>query len=255
MKIHYYLLLFPSEALVASQLEPAEFGAYMAVGVHRGSAEKLIFIELTEPFENSFDWEYASQSCVAHEDGRPKHSLYLGVYRVLEQVPVEAMGRIHLTTHDGRTLSLEAQPLAEQAAAQDYWVYQELCPIHPLVVSKLAPPDFIQTITDPTAKIRVPKIAFAVLKPLPDPEAEDTGNLGPLYDGNLSHIQYCIETLGIKGKKSKTINRSHIESFSFQVVGDGFYVGNRGQIKFYPMPTHKFLHDHHYDWACSAQIL
>ena len=32
MSLHYYLSIFPTEALIASELEPDQFGAYMATG-------------------------------------------------------------------------------------------------------------------------------------------------------------------------------------------------------------------------------
>ena len=37
MAVHYYLSVFPMEALIASQLDPMHFGAYMATGSKKGS--------------------------------------------------------------------------------------------------------------------------------------------------------------------------------------------------------------------------
>jgi predicted HD phosphohydrolase len=87
MKIRYYFSIFPMEALIASQLEPVHFGSYMATGTKKGSAEKIIFCELLHDFGDYFDWNYAHERCVPHPTGEPKNSLYLAVYRVLENIP------------------------------------------------------------------------------------------------------------------------------------------------------------------------
>lgn len=41
--IHFYVIFAPSEALIASQLGPKDFGMYMAQGSKKGSAEQLMF--------------------------------------------------------------------------------------------------------------------------------------------------------------------------------------------------------------------
>ncbi len=117
MKIHYYLTLFPVEALIASQLTPVQFGSYMATGSKKGSFENIIFIELTGEFGDYFDWKYAHEKCVPHGNGNPKNSLYLSVYRTLEHIPFSVMDTLYLTTRDGRTLPLEKSEL-ERASKQ-----------------------------------------------------------------------------------------------------------------------------------------
>ena len=91
MEVYYYLTVFPSEALIASQLNPEQFGAYMATGSKKGSAERLIFIEVEPGFGDYFDWKYAGERTVPHPNGDPKHSVYLSVYRALEHTPVDVM--------------------------------------------------------------------------------------------------------------------------------------------------------------------
>ena len=110
MTTHYYLSLFPTEALIASQLEPEQFGSYMAIGSRKGSAEQIMFAELEPGFGTDFDWEFAQAKCIPHETGEPKNSLYLSVYRVLEHAPLDRIGALYLTTRDGRSLKLEKTP-------------------------------------------------------------------------------------------------------------------------------------------------
>ena len=89
MSIRYYLSVFPTEALIASMLDPVQFGAYRATGSKRGSSEQIIFIGITGEFGDAFDWEYARAQCVPHANGDPKHSVYLSIYRTLERIPLD----------------------------------------------------------------------------------------------------------------------------------------------------------------------
>ena len=51
-----------------------------------------------------------NKRCVAKEDGSPKSSVYLSVYRVLETVPVDALKSLYLTTDHGIVLELKRAP-------------------------------------------------------------------------------------------------------------------------------------------------
>ena len=61
MSLNYYLSVFPTEALIASELGPDQFGAYMATGSKKGSAEQIIFFDLEGDFDSVFDWDYAKE--------------------------------------------------------------------------------------------------------------------------------------------------------------------------------------------------
>ncbi|MFQ3621222.1 MAG: hypothetical protein SNJ78_09815, partial [Spirochaetales bacterium] len=253
--IHYYLTLFPVEALISSQLAPHAFGSYMATGSKKGSFENIIFIEVEGEFGNQFDWQYAKERCVPHPDGRPKNSLYLSVYRTLENIPLSVMRSLFLTTRDGRSLELTGEELKEHPPKRTVWVYQELCPIRPLAVSTLDPLEFSQYMADPSNKTWVPKIVFADLKVI-NFSNSDTGSIGPAYDRNLEHLQDCIrEVTEQKQKPNKIVDRSNVDRFSYQIIQDGIYVGDKEKVLFYRMKSLTELRQYHYDWARSAMIL
>ena len=256
MAIYYYLSVFPVEALIASELQPEEFGSYMSIGSRKGSAEKMIFIRLKEEFGDHFDWEYAHRNCVPHADGRPKHSVYLSVYRVLEFVPLERMESMYLTTMGGKVLELPLESYEPIPERKSYYLYQELCPIKPLVVSSLTPSEFASYMTNPASKIFVPAIVFADLKVIDFEDQERTGNIGGLYDRNIEHLKDCIrDVTELRGKANKTLDRSHVESFSYQVIGNGIYVGTKDHMIQYRMPSLEVLNRDHYQWAKTARIL
>ncbi len=255
MNQHYYLTLFPTEALVASQHDPEHFGAYMATGGRDGSSEIVMFIEIDPSFPG-FDWEYAKATCVPHPDGRPKNSVYLSIYRVLERVPFAALGNLYLTTRDGRVLGLAKQPYDPAVATGAYHVYQELCPVHPLVVSKFPPREFGRYITGSQTKLQLPKIAFVELKVVDLDNLEDSGNIGGLYDRNINHLRRCVESVtNDTPKTTKTLERSHVESFTFNAVKSGIYLCDGTETIAYPMPSIEELRETNYDWARSALII
>ncbi len=256
MHTHYYLTVFPSEALIASQLEPAQFGSYMATGSRKGSSERLIFIEIEGRCTDAFDWDYAEKRCVPHPNGDPKHSVYLAVYRALERIPLKAFGSLYLTTQDGRTLGLSKEEFRDSENRQNYSVYKELCPVSPVVVSALRPDQFSAYITDPDIKIAVPSIIFADLKTPNLEDPDNSGNIGNMYSSKISHLLECIAAVeSDASKKNKTFDRSNVESFTFQVINNGIYVGSGGDIIMYRMPGIEDIKKIDYDWGRSALII
>ena len=91
MTTHFYLSLLP-EALIVSMLDPEEFGTYYAVGSAKKSRGQAMFFEVAPTFRHPyFRIEEALKRCVPHEDGSPKASIYVSVYRVLEHVDIDAL--------------------------------------------------------------------------------------------------------------------------------------------------------------------
>lgn len=254
MKTHYYVSLYPAEALIASQLEPDKFGTYMAIGQKYGAFEKILFLEVEGGFGDFFDWKYAAERCVPHADGLPKNSVWMSVYRVLEHVPINALKAAYLTTSDGRTLALERAGYAAPPASP-YFVYQEIAPLSPLVVSRLDPRDFARFITDKGAHIQVPKIVFADLKVIDLENPTRTGNIGGTYDKNLEHLKECIAAVsGSGGKPTKNVERSN-SAFGYQIINHGIYVADSKEIVLYKMPSTEQIRQNHYDWGRSAMLL
>ncbi|MHC4567854.1 MAG: hypothetical protein ACYTE3_19080, partial [Planctomycetota bacterium] len=233
MDTHLYLLVFP-ESLVVSMLGPAEFGAYLAT------------------FESDyFDLEKAKNACVPHEDGRPKHSVYVSTYRVLEHVPLSEMGDLWLITRDGRGLALHHSEPPEQYEGQ-YHLYQELCPVHPLIASRMNAKDFCLSITNPEVTVSVPKICFVEMDLADLAHEPSTGNARNLPYSNVQHIRDCLVELATRGKMTKTINRIQHEHIPLRCVRKGFFVGDQTGMLHYPFPSIEDMEKHHHYWWRSA---
>ncbi len=253
MKIHLYLSLNP-EALVASHLPPEEFGAYLAVGTQKYSRGQAMFFEVDPEVRSDYPpFQNIGARCVPHLDGSPRRSTYLAIYRVLEHVPVAALGQLHLATHDGRVLSLNAAPVPP-TVDRCFHLYQEFCPVTPRVVSTLDAAEFCARLTDATQPVNVPKIVFAELtlgKLATDIETTDVGNLP--YSG-LQHLRECLRELNRKpGKPTKVTVRNVRDDVLYRTIRGGFYAGQGRDVKHYPMPSAGDLESMHHDWWRSAQ--
>ena len=255
--IHYYFLFSPIEALIASQLEPKAFGMYMAQGSKKGSAEQLMFAEVKGEFGDFFDWDYAKERCVKHPDGQPKTSVYLSIYRVLENIPTDAFMMAYLVTKDGRTLSLEQAPYKDPENWKGYALYKELCPVHPLIVSTLNPRELGEYVISGTEKkLTLPALVFTDIRVIDFNNLENSGNIGSMYDRDLDHLKECIMTLktGKGTKKTKTVDRSFSSKFTYQIIESGIYIVRGKDIIFFRMPTREELRETAYDWGRSANI-
>jgi hypothetical protein len=82
MKQFVYLSLTP-ESLVASHLPPDEFGNYLAVGTRKRLRGQALFLEVEAASLDNLYQEYMNKRLVPYENGEPKRSLYLSIYRVL----------------------------------------------------------------------------------------------------------------------------------------------------------------------------
>lgn len=253
MKIHLYLVCYRVEALVASQLEPAAFGEYMATGTEKLTLGQTLFFEINPDLKSDyFDLARARRECVPHSDGRPKCSLYLSIYRVMEHVALADYRALYLVTRHGRVLGIEPQEYSGASEVAEVRVYQELCPVTPLIVSSLPPAGFCLFITDPKNAVNVPRILFADLRH----DYDSAGRLaGYLPYTHPKHVELCIQALRQgTGKMTKTVDREHSTEFFYRLVRDGFYLGDQTGIKFYPFPTSEQLEDQHHTWWRSASM-
>ena len=254
MSVHLYLSLIP-EALIASMLTPEEFGTYYAVGSKKKSSGQAIFFEVNPEFRGKyFRIQEGLARCVPHEDGEPKSSIYICVYRVLEHVPISELGKMYIVTQDGRTLGLDHCtdfPMNEDGLH----LYKEIAPVTPLIASRLNPVDFFDLIVkNPTSLVTLPAVAFAELQLgelAGDPEF---GQVGNLPYGNMDHLREVLKDLKSKPVATKMVDRISPASFAYRTVKSGFYVGNVTALRFYPMPSNETLREQHYRWWRSANM-
>ena len=254
MACHLYLSMIP-EALIASMLTPEEFGAYYATGTEKRAHEQAIFFEVDSSLRSEyFRIEEGVNRCVPHEDGSPKRSLYISVYRVLEHIPLELLRKVYLVTQDGRTLGMRAsETLPEDDPGLH--LYQEIAPVHPLVASTLGPHHFYDLIVkNPISLLSLPVVCFVELRLnglAADPEHGSVGNLP--YSG-IGHLRHCLLELKSKPVHSKMVNRIEPANFPYRTIKNGIFVGNAERLLYFPLPPMEDLKARNYNWWRSANM-
>lgn len=254
MEAHLYLSLIP-EALIVSHLTPEQFGAYYAVGSAKKSRGQAIFFEVDRNFRDPyFHLEEALNRLKPHEDGSPKASIYVSVYRVLEHMDLNALKKLYLVTQDGRTLGLEPEDVIS-SCEECLHLYQEIAPVTPLVVSRLAPQAFYELIVkNPTSLITVPAIVFAELELGELAFDPEMGLLDNLPYGNSDHLRQCLTDVKTKYVSTKMVDRTSSPSVQYRTVKNGFYVGNHDMLRYFPLPSHAELRAENYRWFRSANM-
>ncbi|MBQ6534474.1 MAG: hypothetical protein IJI37_04825 [Opitutales bacterium] len=252
MKKYLYLSLIP-EALIASNLPPREFGSYFATGVFRRNCDQALFFEIDQNFKSDYlPVSRIDELCKPHADGSPHKSVYLSVYRALEHVPMSAFKNLYVATSDGKVLELSASEFKPDAKPRLY-MYQDLAPCKPRVVSILNPREYAARLTSPERLVHVAKIAFCDLRLGALETDPENGDLGDLPYKNQFHLRDCIKQVRNKGGKNNKVYLRSGGEFLYRTIGKGFYVGAGDEFLFYPMPSKEDLENKYYEWWRSAQ--
>jgi hypothetical protein len=254
MTIHLYFSLIP-EALIASMLGPEQFGQYYATGHKYKSKGQAIFFEVDPTFRHEFfNIDEGFKRCTPHPDGTPKNSVYISVYRVLEHIPVSALGKLYLTSAYGHTLGI-ARSSTLPASEPGLYLYQDLSPVNSLVVSTQDPVAYYHGVTRQPAKfIRFPGLCFVDLGLGALANDPAHGALGDLPYSFMHHLREALLVLDPQTKQSKLVHRVHSLEFPYRMVRSGFYMGNGEDLAFYPMPSHDVLRRQHHQWWRSANL-
>lgn len=250
MKQYVYLSLTP-ESLVASHLSPPDFGNYLAVGTRKRLRGQAMFLELEPGKIKNLPVKYLNERLVPYEDGEPKRSLYLSIYRVLENTPLEAMKSFYLVTDDGKVLELKQGTYSSDDQDLTH-LYQQFNPISTRVASKFTPPEFIHFLTNPEKPVSAPRICLAELKlnrlaGNPDAPIQD------LPYPNPDHLRECLSRLMSSDQRlTKTVIRQFKGDLSYRTIKSGFFVGDQDNFLYYPFPSMEELEGSHYSWWRSA---
>lgn len=251
MDIHFYMLCYRYEALVASHLDPDAFGRYMATGTLKHTRGNALFFEIDRRLRSPyFRLDDIAERCVPHEDGSPKRSKYISIYRVMEHISLEHYKTLYLGTADGRVMGIEPSSFTEDQVDHHVHLYHELCPVSPLVVSALSPTRFANFMTSPGNPVHVPRLFFADLLA----DRDESGCLaGYLPYQDRAHILDCIAEIerGAE-KRTKTASRNPVHHGFFRTIRRGFFVGDQTGVKFYRFPDRRVLEVDHAKWWRSA---
>jgi hypothetical protein len=240
-----YMVLYPNTALIASQLEPAQFAQHYTTGSSRHYSGKLVFAEVDADYRNDyFDIDSFLKDLKPHEDGRPKATKFIASYRVLEHVELSAIGKLYLSTEEGHCIGLERGE-HDMSHAESIRIYAEIAPMHMLVMSKLTPPEFGALITDPGHSKSAPKQFYTQLNiDIPDFLEEFEHNpfqpspVAALHPSTIRDAFLELKSNPKKTSKGLALD-SNLDNISYRLLKHGFTFAAPGESIFYPLPTHR----------------
>jgi hypothetical protein len=252
---HLYAIMHPNPALVASQLEPADFGRYYSVGSARYYSGKMLFIEVDINFRHEYfpiD-EYLDQT-VEHPDGSPKMTKFISSYRVLEHLAVESLGSLYAATVSGDVLRMDQQPWTPASNTHPISIIQELNPIHLLVASSYDHVELGRYLTTPGNPRGCPKLFFTqidldVNRFLTD-WAQNPFLAAPIPGIHPQKLAQTLQSLkNDSTPRTKSIGiQSVFDRISYSRICNGFFLAAGQQLLYYPMPSQEVLRRDHYGW-------
>ncbi|MCF8261901.1 MAG: hypothetical protein K9J12_14065 [Melioribacteraceae bacterium] len=249
-----YMIVFPINALVASQLDPHKFGEHYTTGSAKHFSGKMIFAELDINFRNDyFPIEETLAQTVAHEDGSPKKTKFIASYNVLEHVDLNSIQRLFLTTANGKVLPIESAEYTAHNEPGLIRMYQEITPLDTLVLSTKDQREFGNFITSQKAK-GAPKMVFTQID----------FNIKNFLDNNKNKEIYQIDLPAVNPyrfydcvmelqenpeKLTKTLGLgSLLKEISYKFLRHGFWFAKGDELKFFPMPSIADLEDKYFYW-------
>ena len=209
---HLYMIVFPVNALVASQLNPAEFAEHYTTGSSKHFKGKVMFVEIDNQYRNMhFDIDHYLSLTVPHPDGTPKRTKFICSYAVLEHIDLKAMKNLYLVTTNGKALEIQSKPYTAINEPGLVRIYQEIEPLSNLVASTFDQREFGRYITSGTKSKGAPKVFFTQYEFDVDKflskDKENQIPYSPIPETNASRlVDYLTELKSHPDKKTKTIN-------------------------------------------------
>jgi hypothetical protein len=241
---HLYEILAPNPALVASQLDPEAFAKHYTAGSVRYYAAKVVFAEIDVNYRHPyFKIDEALAALKPHEDGRPKATIFISTYRVLEHIDLNAIQRVILGTPEGYTLELTPAPYDKTHEEGFLRIYAEIAPLRMLVMSRLDFPAFGKYITSPGFPKGAPKEFYTQIELDIDhflEEFEDRPTMHPPIPGlHPSNLRAAImELRDNPDKLTKGLRLdSHFDSIPYKLIRHGFMFASQNETRFFPIPA------------------
>jgi hypothetical protein len=242
-----YQILYPNQALIASQLGPQDFARHYLVGSVRHYSGKLVFAEIDPGFRHPyFAIDEAFAEMKPHADGTPKRTKFICSYRVLEHMDFDAIHKLYLANSEAQVLELSPGTYNKKHELGYLRTYAEIAPLSMLVLSPLAMPDFGAFITAPGNAKGSPKLFYTQIE-LNISEFLQTFEENPFAQAPFPFLHpsklrdAILEMQAKSDKKTKGLSLfCPLDQISFKKIRHGFMFSDGARSKFFAMPS---LHD------------
>ena len=152
-------------------------------------------------------------------------------------------------------LGLSSSAEHAEDAQRGLHLYQEIAPVHPLVVSSLGHKEFYELIVKtPASLLSLPAVSFVELRLGVLASNPKSGAVGDLPYSNIDHLRQCLVDLRTKTVNSKMVDRTHSATFPYRTIKNGVFVGNQEGLLCFALPSREELRANHYQWWRSANM-
>lgn len=251
---HLYLILYPNPSLVASQYNPQQFARHYISGSTRYYDGKVIFAEVDINYRHPhFAIDEGLEQLVPHEDGRPKATKFISIYRVLEHIDFDAIQRLYLTSPEAAILELE--PATEDVKTREpgiLRIFAEITPLRMLVLTKLDIIEFGKSITIKNDMRSVPALFYTQLEFDTDSFIRDfEGNplmhppIPGLHPSKLRDAIFELKVAHNKTSKGLALDSS-FDKIPYRFIRHGFMFSAGDKYKFFQMPPNREIEEANY---------
>ncbi|GAB6091245.1 hypothetical protein [Spirochaeta dissipatitropha] len=252
---HLYLILYPNPSLVASQYSPQQFARHYIAGSTRYYDGKVVFAEVDINYRHpEFAIEEGLKQLVPHEDGRPKATKFISIYRVLEHVDFDAIQKVYLTSPEAAVLEL--QPANDDVKTREpgiLRIFAEITPLRMLVLTKLDFIEFGKSITGGTDSMRnVPALFYTQLEFDTESFLRDfeSNPLMPapipgLHPSKLRDAIFELKVARDKTSKGLALDSS-FDKIPYKFIRHGFMFSAGEQYRFFRMPNNREIEENNY---------
>jgi len=241
--VHLYKVLYPNNALIASQLTPDQFADHYTIGSDKHYNGKVIFAELEPSYRHPFlPIDKALAYVKPHSDGRPKATKFIANYRVLEHIDLKAIETLYICTAQGHILRLDSAEIPNHSEKGKIWIYAEISPMTMLLLSDLDCLDFGRFITDPKEFKSAPAQFYTQLNVDVKAFIEyfkhhpfTNSPIGSIHPSAMRDAYYELKKYGDKHNKGLCLNSS-LSTVSYKLIRRGFTFASGKDMKFFAMP-------------------
>lgn len=239
-----YAILHPSPALVGSQLDPLHFARHYLSGSFRHYSGKVVFASVDPTFRHPyFSIDEAWPEIRPHENGRPKATKFISVYRVLEHLDFNALQRLYLSTPEGAVLELPpSEDVPPGRTPGLLRIFAEITPVRVLSLTRQGFRQFGELATDPADTRSVPALLYTQLEFDAEvflQEFEENPMLpSPLPKVHPSKLRDAINDLKARPRKPTKglLLDSRFDEIPYKLIRHGFMFARHNEFRFFRMP-------------------
>ncbi|AFG37766.1 hypothetical protein [Spirochaeta africana] len=251
---HLYLILYPNPSLVASQYNPQQFARHYISGSTRYYDGKVLFAEIDINYRHPhFAIEEGLAQLVPHEDGRPKATKFISIYRVLEHIDFDAIQKLYLTSPEAAVLELE--PANDDVKTREpgiLRIFAEITPLRMLVLTKLDFIEFGRSITAENDMRSVPSLFYTQLEFDTESFLQDFEHnplmqppIPGLHPSKLRDAIFELQSSRDKTSKGLALDSS-FDKIPYRFIRHGFMFAAGSRYRFFRMPANRDIEESNY---------